>query len=343
MNIEEMKNAHKTLKKWSYEWKPLHRGYTDKTLYINVSNNEIKEKAVPAEMKEKFIGGKGYGLRLLWDGTKPDTKWNDPENEINISSGPIGGITQYSGAGKSICVSISPQTDIPIDSNVGGFFGPFLKFSGFDAIELQGKAEKDIMIYIDGVDHSIEIFEAPLEPMDSHELVEVLTEMYAVDDKDKKNIAVISTGAAAGHSLIGMLNFSFYDPKRKKVRLKQAGRGGIGTVFRDKKIKAIVCRIPGVKGNLNDVKDLQAIMERGKTFNKEMRELDDDQAEMRTKGTAHLVNIMNDYDLLPVHNYKFGSHPEADAIHGDVWKARFTQGIPDGCWIGCNMACAKGV
>jgi aldehyde:ferredoxin oxidoreductase len=343
MNIEEMKNAHKMLKKWSYEWKPLYRGYTDKVLYINISDNEIKEKAVPAEMKEKFIGGKGYGLRLLWDGTKPDTKWNDPENEINISSGPVGGITQYSGSGKSICVSISPQTDIPIDSNVGGFFGPFLKFSGFDAIELQGKAEKDIMIYIDGVNHEVEIFEAPLEPMDSHELVEVLTDMYAIDDRDKKNIAVVSTGAAAGNSLIGMLNFSFYDPKRKKVRLKQAGRGGIGTVFRDKKIKAIVCRIPGVKGNLNDVKDLQAIMERGKRFNREMRELDDDQAEMRTKGTAHLVNIMNDYDLLPVHNYKFGSHPEADALHGDVWKARFTQGIPDGCWIGCNMACAKGV
>ena len=343
MNIEEMKNAHKTLVSWTYRWKPLFRGYTDKTLYINVGTNEIKEKDVPEQMKEKFIGGKGYGLRLLWDATKPDTKWDDPENEINISSGPIGGITQYSGSGKSICVSISPQTDIPIDSNVGGFFGPFLKFSGFDAIELQGKAEKDIMIYIDGVDHNVEILEAPLEPMDSHELAEILTDMYAVDDKDKKNIAVVSAGAAAGNSLIGMLNFSFYDPKRKKVRLKQAGRGGIGTVFRDKKIKAIVCRIPGVKGNLNDVKDLQAIMERGKRFNKEMRELDDDQAEMRTKGTAHLVNIMNDYDLLPTHNYKFGSHPEADAIHSEVWKARFTQGIPDGCWIGCNMACAKGV
>lgn len=343
MNIGEMRNAHKTLKTWSYEWKPLHRGYTDKILYINISDNEIKEKAVPPVMKEKFIGGKGYGLRLLWDATKPDTKWNDPENEINISSGPIGGITQYSGTGKSICVSISPQTNIPIDSNVGGFFGPFLKFSGYDALELQGKAENDIIIYIDGVNHSIEILEAPLEPIDSHELVEVLTDMYAADEKDKKNIAVVSTGAAAGNSLIGMLNFSFYDPKRKKVRLKQAGRGGIGTVFRDKKIKAIVCRIPGVKGNLNDVEDLQAIMERGKRFNKEMRDLDDEQAEMRTKGTAHLVNIMNDYDLLPTHNYKFGSHPEADAIHSEVWKSRFTQGIPDGCWIGCNMSCTKGV
>ena len=338
-----MKKNHKHLKEWKYEWTPLDKGYTDKILYINVSDNEIKEKSVPALMKEKFIGGKGYGLKLLWEATKPDTKWNDTENEIIISSGPIGGITQYSGAGKSLVVSISPQTNSVMDSNVGGFFGPFLKFAGFDAIELQGKAGNDVIIYIDGVDHKVEIFEAPKEPVDSHLLAEKLTEMFAENEKDKKNIGVVSTGAAAEHSLIGMLNFSFYDPKRKLVRLKQAGRGGIGTVFRDKKIRALVAKIPGVKGNLNNVVDLKAIMERGKIFNKEMRDLDDSQAEMRTKGTAHLVNIMNDYDLLPTHNYKFGSSPEGDKIHGDVWKKRFTQGIPDGCWIGCNMACSKGV
>ena len=343
MDLTEIKNAHKLVKKWKYKWTPLEKGYTDKILYINVSDNSIKEKQVPAIMKEKFIGGKGYGLRLLWDATKPDTKWDDPENEIIISSGPIGGITQYSGSGKSLVVTLSPQTDIPIDSNVGGFFGPFLKFSGFDALELQGKAEKDIIIFIDGVNHKVEINEAPLEALDSHVLVEQLTDMYADDDRDRKNIGVVSTGAAAGNSLIGMLNFSFYDPKRKKVRLKQAGRGGIGTVFRNKNIKAIVVKIPGVKGNLNNVVDLPAIMERGKRFNKEMRELDDSQAEMRTKGTAHLVNIMNDYDLLPVHNYKFGSHADGFKIHGDVWKEKFRQGIPDGCWIGCNMACSKGV
>jgi len=343
MNIEELKKSHKLLNEWKYTWTPLHRGYTDKILHINVGDNKITEKNVPPQMKEKFIGGKGYGLRLLWDATKAETKWNDPENEIVISSGPIGGITQYSGSGKSLVVTISPQTDSIMDSNVGGFFGPFLKFSGFDAIELQGKAKNDVIIFIDGVNHKVEIFEAPEEPINSHVLAEVLTEMFADDEKDKKNIGVVSTGSAAENSLIGMLNFSFYDPKRKLVRLKQAGRGGTGTVFRDKKIKAVVAKIPGVKGNLNDVADLAAIMERGKTFNKEMRELDDSQAEMRTKGTAHLTNIMNDYDLLPTHNYKFGSHPEAGEIHSEVWKARFTQGIPDGCWIGCNMACTKGV
>lgn len=344
MEVAELKKTHKLLNAWNYNWTPLEKGYTDKILYVNVSDNMVKEKDVDQVMKDKFIGGRGYGLKLLWDATRPDTKWNDPENEINISSGPIGGITQYSGTGKSICVSISPQTDIPIDSNVGGFFGPFLKFSGFDAIEIQGKAEKDVIIFIDGVNHKVEISEAPyIDVKDSHVLGEVLTEMYADNEKDKKNIGVVATGAAADHSLTGMLNFTFYDNRRKLVRLKQAGRGGIGTVFRDKKIKAIVCKIPGVKGNLNNVEDLQAIMERGKRLNREIREGDETQSEMRTKGTAHLVNIMNDYELLPVNNFKFGSHPEAGKIHSEVWKSRFTQGIPDSCWIGCNMACAKGV
>jgi len=339
----EMKQAHKTIKKWKYNWKPLDKGYTDKTLYINLSKLEVREKEVPALMKEKFIGGKGYGLRLLWDATTPTTKWDDPENEINISSGPIGGITQYSGTGKSIVVSISPQTDIPIDSNVGGHFGPFLKFAGYDALEIQGKADHDVIIFIDGINHEVEIYEAPLEPVDSHVLAETLHEMYSNDEKDRKNVSVVSAGSAAEHSLIGMLNFSFFDPKRKMVRLKQAGRGGIGTVFRNKNIKAIIAKVPGVKGHLNNVVDMPAIMERGKRFNREMRELDDSQAEMRTKGTAHLTNVMNDYDLLPVHNFKFGNHKEAEKIHSEIYKEKFTQGVPDGCWIGCNMSCAKGV
>jgi len=343
MDISEIKSKHRLLNRWDYKWTPLSKGYTDKTLYINVGSSEIKEKDVPQVMKEKFIGGKGYGLRYLWDATKPDTKWDDPENEIVISSGPIGGITQYSGSGKSLVVTISPQTDSVMDSNVGGFFGPFLKFSGFDAIELQGKAAADVIVFINGVDHYVEIFEAPAEALDSHVLAEQLYDMFAENEPDRRNLGIVSTGSAADHSLIGMLNFTFYDPKRKKIRMKQAGRGGIGTVFRNKKIKAIVCKIPGVKGNLNNVVDLEAIQERGRRFNREMRELDDKQCKMRQIGTAHLMEIMDDHDLLPTHNYKFGSHKDSPRIDSSVWKSFFTQNIPDGCWIGCNMACSKAV
>lgn len=343
MDKENLREQYRIIKKWEYKWTPLYRGYTDKILYINVGTCEIMEKDVPLQMKEKFIGGKGYGLRLLWDATKPDTKWDDPENEIIISSGPIGGITQYSGTGKSLVVSLSPQTGSVMDSNVGGFFGPFLKFSGFDALELQGKSEKDLVVFIDGINHVVEILEALPEPTDSHLLAEHLTEVFADNDSEKKNIGVVSTGVAAEHTLFGMLNFSFYDNKRKKVRLKQAGRGGIGTVFRNKRIKALVCKIPGVKGNLNNVVDLEAIMERGRRFNREIRELDDKQCQMRQVGTAHLMEIMNDHDLLPVHNFRFGSHPDAWKIDSSVWKKHFTQNIPDGCWIGCTMSCSHGV
>ncbi len=342
MDIKQFRERHKTLKKYDYQKTPLEKGYTDKILYINFDGPFIKEKDIPAEMKEKFIGGRGYGLKLLWDATKPDTKWDDPENEINISGGPCCGITQYAGAGKSIVVSLSPQTDSVMDSNVGGFFGPFLKFSGFDALEMQGKAENDVIVFIDGVKGTVEIFEAPEEPLNSHILAEQLTEIFADNEKDKMNIGVVSTGDAADHSLIGMLNFTFYDPRRKIVRVKQAGRGGIGTVFRDKKIKAIVAKVDGIKGNANNVVDLEAIRERGRRFNEEMKR-DDEFKEMKSKGTAHMTNIMNDYDLIPVHNFKYGSHKDAYEIHSDIYKSLFTQRLFDGCWIGCTMSCSHAV
>lgn len=343
MSIADFKQKHTLLSEWAYTLKPIDKGYNNRTLYVNVGSGEIKEKPVSQLMKDKFVGGKGFGLKLLWDATKPDTKWNDPDNEIVINTGPICGITQYSGTGKSLVVAISPQTDIVIDSNVGGYFGPFMKFAGFDSMEIQGKADKEVIVFIDGIDGRVEIYDAANLPIDSHVIGEELHEMFADSEKDRMNISVVAAGTAADHSLIGCLNFTFFDMKRKVVRLKQAGRGGIGTVLRDKKIKAIVAKVPGVKGNLNNVVDMDAIMERGKRFNTEMRELDDSQCQMRKIGTAHLTHIMNDYDLFPTHNFKYGSHPDAIKVHANVYKERFTQNVPDGCWIGCNMSCAKGV
>jgi aldehyde:ferredoxin oxidoreductase len=74
-----------------------------------------------------------------------------------------------------------------------------------------------------------------------------------------------------------------------------------------------------------------------------MRDLDDKQNQMKKKGTANIVNVMSDYDLLPTHNFKFGTHKDAHKIHSDFLRDKwFTLGINDGCWIGCAMQCAKG-
>ncbi len=341
MDVKALKASHNMLKEQSYAPAALEKGYTNRTLYINLDTFEIKEKPVTQQMKEKFIGGKGFGLRLLWDAVTPDTRWNDPENELIISPGPIAGITQYSGTGKSLVVTLSPMTDIVIDSNVGGYFGPYLKFSGFDALEIQGKAKEDVLIVIDGVKGSVTIETCPDEPHDSHLLAHALTEMYAEDEKDRRNVSVVSAGSAADYCAIGMLNFSLFDTQRKEIRMKQAGRGGTGRVMRDKKIRAIVCRSPQVKGDMNNVADMEAIKERGQRFNREIRLFDDEQCQMRKVGTAHLVEIMDEYDLLPTHNFKFGNHVDTPKIDSNVWKARFTPRSSDGCWYGCTMACAK--
>ncbi len=342
MNIETLKENRKLLSEYTYELGKIEKGYTNRSLYINLSNNQIDSMPVTDMMKEKFIGGKGFGLWYLWNAVKPETKWADPENAIVIASGPIGGITQYPGAGKSLVVTISPLTGIPIDSNVGGYFGPLLKFAGWDALEIQGKAENDVVVFIDGNSGIIRIEEAPLEAIDAHVLGEQLTEMYADSEEDKRNIAVVSAGTAADNTLIGLLNFTFYDVRRKVTRLKQAGRGGIGTVFRDKKVKAIVVKFSGVKGNLNNPADQAKINRTGLRLHREINRFDDEQCRMRQVGTANIIEVMDEYDLLPVHNYKYGNHPDTYKIASNVFRDRYlTQGKPDGCWYGCSLSCAK--
>ncbi|MGA2082724.1 MAG: aldehyde ferredoxin oxidoreductase C-terminal domain-containing protein [Holophaga sp.] len=342
LELEGYKAARRVLKEISYTPSQPQRGYNDRTLLLDLATLEFQERPVTRQMKDIFVGGRGFGLWRLWNAVTPKTRWNDPENMIIISPGPISGITQYPGSGKSLVVTLSPETDIPIDSNVGGYFGPLLKFSGFDALELQGKAERDVILVIDGRRGILRVEEAPPLPRASHVLAEILTQAYAETEDELTSISVVSSGAAAEHSLIGMLNFSWWDKRRGCVRLKQAGRGGIGSVFRDKKVVAVVIRGPEVKGDENHPVDLETLARTGIKLHREIRLNDPTQCKMRRTGTAHLVEIMDAYDLLPTHNYQFGSGPETHRIASPVWEARCTQRTVDGCWYGCSMACAKG-
>ncbi|MHA1147416.1 MAG: aldehyde ferredoxin oxidoreductase family protein [Promethearchaeota archaeon] len=327
------------------------RGYTGRTLYINLEKNEIELKPVTEEMKDKFIGGRGFDIWLMWNSLPKDkiVKWDDPENEICIANGPLGGNTLYPGAGKSIVTTISPLTGIIIDSNVGGYFGSYLKYSGFDALEIQGKAENEIIIFINGQENSITIEDAENLPDNSHELTQLLTERYAIDnsDKEKQMVSVVSTGPGAKHSKWGMLNFSFYSRRRKWASCKQAGRGGIGTVFADKKIKAIVCRSPKIDARKNNPADIETLKKIGGAHQKEIITLDPGANQMRIVGTGYLPDIMNVTDLLPTENFRFGHHPEIDdkeiPYKRQVWADLFSEDTgtgSDGCWVGCSVSCS---
>jgi aldehyde:ferredoxin oxidoreductase len=295
-------------------------------------------------MKDLFTGGRGFALRMLWQAITPQTRWDDPENALIIANGPICGTTAYPGMGKSTVVTLSPLTHSVIDSNGGGFFAPFLKFSGFDALEITGKAEEDVIIFIDGDNQHITIEAAPREALNTYPLAGLLTDMYADDERDKKYVSVVTSGEAADHIRYAGLNLSYFDPRRGEVRVKQAARGGSGRVFRDKGIKGIVVRFSGMSGSTNNPAKPDLIRKAGRRINREISTLDAEQNNMREIGTAHLVEIMDHFDLLPVHNFRFGQHPEHEKIDSTTWHEAFTQDKRmDSCWLGCTMACSHGV
>jgi len=330
----------KVTKTLEYKRPEIDKGYNDQTLHINISKADIAIKPVEQKTKDTFVGGKGYDLWLLWNAVQADTRWDDPQNAICIACGPLGGTPLYPGSGKSIVTTLSPLTKAAIDSNVGGYFGPYLKFSGFDAMQIQGKAPQDRVIFIDGINQQVQVLDASGLPENAYELSTLLTDHFA--DGKPRNISVVSAGPGAQNTRIGCLNFTWYDAKRKRARYKQAGRGGIGTVFADKGLKAIVVRWDTVTADTNKPADKAKLKEVAKLHSREIVELDPKQNEMARIGTTHLVTIMNDHDLLPTHNFRYGSHAQAPNLGQEVFRRLFDPGF-DGCWMGCTVACSHGV
>ena len=330
----------KEIASFDYERPQIEKGYTGQTLSLQLTPPAMKINQVDEQMKQTFVGGKGFDLWLTWNQVNGDTKWDDPQNPICIACGPLGGTPTYPGSGKSIVTSISPLTNMIIDSNVGGYFGPYLKFSGFDAMMLTGKSDKELVLFIDGPAGKIKFFEASGLSPDGYSLTAELTAHFGGDKP--RAISVVCSGPGAKNSRLGCLNFSWFDVGRKMSRYKQAGRGGIGTVFANKNLRAIVCRWEGVSLDLNAPADKSALTQVAKSHSKEIRELDPKQNEMSRIGTTHLVTIMNDYDTLPVHNFRYGSHKEAPNVGQAPFRLMFDPGY-DGCWMGCTVACAHGV
>lgn len=318
-------------------------GYANQTLHIDIMKipgRKIEIEPVTEQMKKIFTGGKGFDLFLMWNKIPGKIEWNYTTNTLCVAPGPLGGFTTCPGAGKSIVTAISPLTGSVMDSNVGGHFGPFLKFAGFDALSIQGKSSKNVIIFIDGITETIQIFEATGLPKDAYQTSDVLTQHFG--EGKPRSISVITAGPGAKHTRMGCLNFSWYDFKRQRVRYKQAGRGGMGTVFADKGLRAIVIRWDASRLNENNPADAKALADFTRQHTRELVALDPKQNEMAIVGTTHLVTIMNDYGLIPVKNFQYGSHPEVPKLGAEVYRKMFDKGY-DGCWTGCALACAHGI
>ena len=335
----------------NYEATELHHGYTNQLLTIDLGENAIEAAVLDPQIRDYFLGGRGLGLYLLHQATKATTKASDPENPLILANGPLGGIPQFPGTAKAMAVSLSPLTGVPGVSNFGGYFGAFLKYAGFDALQVTGKAGRDVMIVINGFTHEVSIEDiAHLD--EAFDLERMIDEKFTSAGYDRRSIAFMSTGIGADHTTFGCINSHYFDvtkptPTGKGIyRTKQAGRTGIGTVMSDKGVRAIVVLATYPQGdNPYGAEDWDKAKDAGKRLHKVVKDVDPTLLRMSRKGSAGLITFMNkdEYQSLPVNNFQAGSDPRAPLICGQFYEDHlFEHRGMDGCFPGCNLQCTKG-
>jgi aldehyde:ferredoxin oxidoreductase len=329
----------------------LQHGYTNRILALDLGTKSISVLPLPAQIRDYFIGGRGLGLYLLHKKINARTTADDPQNPLIFSPGPLGGIPQFPGTSKCMAISLSPITHIPGVSNFGGHFGAYLKYAGFDALELTGIAEKNTMIIIDGFKGEVSITQAPAVDQ-VFELEKALVDQFLQAGFEKKDIVFLTTGIGAANTTYGCINSHYYDAAKPVdgtkglFRTKQAGRTGLGTVMMRKNVRAIVVLAGYPHGeNPYGAADWDKVKQAGLKLHKVVKEVDPQSLAMHRKGSAGLISFMNkdEFQSLPVNNYQYGSHPQAGQICGTTYAERlFDHRGMDGCFPGCNLRCTKG-
>ncbi|MBI4495872.1 MAG: hypothetical protein HY697_02955 [Deltaproteobacteria bacterium] len=122
-------------------------GFMGRFLRVDLGEMAIREEPLEKGQIERCAGGTGLAAAYLLREVPPGVEWDDPGNRLIFFSGPLGG-TRVSGSGTFSVVTKGPMTNLAGSSQANGFFGAFLKFSGFDGLLVQGTAPHLVYLYI---------------------------------------------------------------------------------------------------------------------------------------------------------------------------------------------------
>ncbi len=329
----------------------IHRGYTNQLLSVDLTSQSVTVSGIEDRVRDYFLGGRSLALYLLYRAASPDTKATDPENPLIIANGPLGGIPLFPGTAKAMAVSLSPLTGIAGVSNFGGYFGAFLKYAGFDAIQVTGQADRFVMIVVNSFTGEVTIEDAPADD-ETFDLERDIVARFTDLGYKKQQLAFLSTGIGAANTNYGCINSHYYDMTkpvnggRGMFRTKQAGRTGIGSVMRAKRVRSVVVLANHLHGdNPYGAADWNRVKQAGTKLHKVVKEVDPQSLKMSTRGSAGLISFMSkpEYMSLPVNNFQAGTHPMARQICGKYYaQHHFDHRGMDGCFPGCNLQCTKG-
>ncbi|UCE55946.1 MAG: aldehyde ferredoxin oxidoreductase family protein [Desulfobacterales bacterium] len=267
---------------------------------------------------ENFIGGRGFVAKMLYDEIPPEIGPFDAENMLIVATGPLTGHF-LPASGKTHFGTKSPATGGYADSNMGGHFGPHLKYAGYDVLVITGKAESPSYLFIS--DDMVEVRLA----------AEYWGQGSITAEKDLKRqlgdeYQIITIGPAGENRVrYACISHDFG---------RQAGRTGVGAVMGSKNLKAIA-----VKGTGSiPVADLKEAFAKGKEAYQKVKAKPGFEG-WTPEGTAGLTNWANEVGVFPTRNFQTSYAGHYKNINGKAILDRLK--ITDKGCFGCPTPCGK--
>ena len=295
-------------------------GWTGRVLRINLTERTIAKEPLNEQWAREYVGGRGLGARYLTEEVDPTVDALDPDNKLLFVTGPLTGTSASCGS-RYMVVTKGPLTNAITTSNSGGYWGPELKFAGYDMLILEGRASSPCYLWI--YDDVVELRDAgELWGKTVWETEETLRAELGVPD------TIIASIGPAGENLV---RFACIMNDLHRA----AGRSGVGAVMGSKNLKAIAVRGTGGVS----LADPMAFMQGMWTMKEKLRESPVTSQGLPVYGTEVLVNVINEHGALPTRNHQQSVFEEAEDISGETLTE--TRLVANKACFSCAIACGR--
>ena len=292
-------------------------GYQNCVLRVNLTTGTAATEKLNKEWARDFLGGKGLGIKYIYEEVGPGVDALSPENKLILMTGPFTG-TIVPCSGKLGLITKSPLNGTILDCSIGGSAAVEIKRAGYDAVIIEGKSDYPVYLLIE--DGKVAIKEAgDYWGLSCHDTEEKLKQAYSED------YSVLSIGPA-GENLVSYacVTSDFY---------RQAGRGGVGAVLGSKMLKAVVVKGTG-SVRAADAKKLMEV-----TYNAYKNDLlTDNNLWAYTDGTPMLVELSQTTGILPTRNFQQGTFDQFENIKSEAVAA--ARQAKKGC-VSCGLGCGN--
>jgi len=297
-------------------------GYFKKHLYVDLTKGSTERRDLSDAFIEKYIGGRGFGAKLVWDNLKRHNFKMNPlgqENLMVIAPGPLSG-AYLPSSGKNSFIAVSPATGLYGDSSIGGGFGVELRQAGIDVLSITGKAPELSVLFIDNS-------EATVMPMPELKGKSSLEAEGIIRERLDTQTAHVATIGPAGEN---MVRFACVNTDWGR----NAGRTGFGAIMGSKNLKAIV-----VRGHRDlpvyDINGLAAEADKAYRYLKEHKYF----KMWQQQGLMNVIEYANEKGILPSYNFKDSVFTRHEQINGATMLADYK--IGDSACFSCSMCCSN--